>query len=463
MDLIQFFGRFHVLVLHLPIGILMLSALLELHTLYKKSVHNPLINWIWFWGGISATGACVLGWMLSQGEGYTAEAVFIHRSFGISVAVTAFICWLYFKQVKSSNKINRVLGASFASIQLLLLFSTGHYGANMTHGETYLVDKAPDLVRVVIGLAPHPTPRPPIESLADADVYLDVIAPMMKQRCTGCHNDSKQKGKLNLANINGLTKGGRSGHTIVAGKPNESELYQRITMAHNEKKFMPAEGKTPFTEQQVKAIAWWIKAGAPSQGTVASFISSPDDSTTMRALLNLHDQNSLKALPKIANISNEQAASLVTQGFVVKNIAKNINYLDLDLSISGQPVTDEMINYLLTIKEHIVWLNLAKSNISPAQLAKLAELPNLMKLRLEYNPLTTQDILPLSALPKLGYLNLYSTQVDDSLLAQLTEFKALKQVYLTQTNVAVTAVAEFLKSSQIKVNYVLPDSVKSAK
>ena len=133
MDLIQFFGRFHVLVLHLPIGILMLSALLELHTIYKRIPRNVLINWVWFWGGISAIGACVLGWMLSQGDGYTPEAIFIHRSFGISVVVIAFICWLYFKQAK---KINRFLGSALAITQLFLLFSTGHYGANMTHGET---------------------------------------------------------------------------------------------------------------------------------------------------------------------------------------------------------------------------------------------------------------------------------------------------------------------------------------
>ncbi|MDU0355124.1 c-type cytochrome domain-containing protein [Paraglaciecola aquimarina] len=78
---------------------------------------------------------------------------------------------------------------------------------------------------------------------------------MLERRCVSCHNDSKQKGKLNLSSIEGLVKGGKSGKAIVANNLNQSELYQRITMAHEQKGFMPAEGKTPLSDEQTKAIA----------------------------------------------------------------------------------------------------------------------------------------------------------------------------------------------------------------
>lgn len=464
MDLIQFFGRFHVLVLHLPIGILMLSALMELHTIYKKTSRNPLIDWVWFWGGVSAIGACVLGWMLSQGDGYTADAIFIHRTFGISVVVIAIICWLYFK---SAKKINKVTGSVLSVLQLFLLFSTGHYGANMTHGETYLVDKAPDFVRVAIGFEPHAKPRPPIETLADADVYLDVIAPMMKQRCTSCHNDSKQKGKLNLASLQGLEKGGKSGHFIVNGNPDGSEFYKRITLSHEDKKFMPAEGKTPLTFEQIDAIGWWIKAGAPKSGSIESHIKSPEGAAIMRTFLGLHDQSSLKALPKIADITNAQSDKLIAHGFVVKSVAQEFNYLDLDLSVSRKPITDEMLADLLSIKESILWLSLARSQVTEAQLAKIAQLPNLMKLRLEHSDVTSNGIKALTALAKLKFLNLYGSNVDDSVFEYLAQFKALKAVYLTETDVTVEAVNAFNKSSKAKAkaNFVTPvvKAVETAK
>ncbi|MDU0355125.1 hypothetical protein RS130_15540 [Paraglaciecola aquimarina] len=155
MDIIQFFGRFHVLVLHLPVGILMLSALLEIYTASKKTPRNPLLNVIWFWGAVSAVAACILGWLLSQGEGYTADAVFIHRTFGILTAVTASIAFVYFTFVKQQI---RIVIWVLSIGQLFLLFSTGHYGANMTHGETYLVDHAPNIVRTTLGFEAHKAP-----------------------------------------------------------------------------------------------------------------------------------------------------------------------------------------------------------------------------------------------------------------------------------------------------------------
>lgn len=453
MDLIQFFGRFHVLVLHLPIGILMLSALLELYILYKKIPRNNMLNWIWGWGAISAALACLLGWMLSQGDGYNDQAVFIHRSFGLSVIGIAIICWLYFKYTKKNHK---VVGSILAFSQLFLLFTTGHYGANMTHGETYLVEHAPDPVRLLIGLAPHPTPRPAIISLEQADVYLDIIEPLMKKRCVSCHNDSKQKGKLNLATIAGLNKGGRSGNTITAGSAEKSELYKRITLNHSDKKFMPAEGKTPFSQKETNIIAWWINTGAKTTGNIDKNALTKAQQKLLRHFLNLHDPNSLSALPVIAPITNEQANKLTQLGFVLKNITKTSNYLDIDLSISKKPLTENAIKALLDIKHHVVWLNLANTNITNEQLRNVSELPNLMKLRLEHNEIATASLSLLKNIPKLHYLNLYGTPISNEGLATLSTFTSLKNVYLTATNITPEAIENIQDKSPINFHYVAP-------
>ena len=41
---------------------------------------------------------------------------------------------------------------------------------------------------------------------------------------------------------------------------------RRISLDPNDDEFMPAEGKTPLTDQQVQIIRWWIEARAPNGG-----------------------------------------------------------------------------------------------------------------------------------------------------------------------------------------------------
>ncbi|WP_158968942.1 c-type cytochrome domain-containing protein [Paraglaciecola sp. L3A3] len=451
MDIIQFFGRFHVLVLHLPVGILMLAALLEIYTSIKQNQRNPLLNVIWFWGAISAIAACVLGWMLSQGEGYSVDAVFIHRTFGILTAVTAIIAFVYFTFVKSHLKtVVWILSIG----QLFLLFSTGHYGANMTHGETYLVDKAPNIVRTILGFEKHAIPRGKITSLEQADVYLDVIEPMLQQRCVSCHNDSKQKGKLNLSNINGLLKGGKSGKAIVANDLNQSELYQRITMDHEKKGFMPAEGKTPLTDEQTRAIAWWIQTGAPTEGNVTEFTIAKQDKEILNKLFGL-SSNGFNLVP-IEPITAEQEQALEDTGFIIKRLSQTNHYLDLDLSVKRQPLTDPAIQALLAVKEHVVSLNLRNNQVTDEQLPEIAKLTNLLRLRLERNKISSSGVSALSSLSKLSYLNLYKSNVDDSVLPILNTFNALEKVYIGETNVTAEQINEFSKKSKITVQGIAP-------
>ncbi|EWH09171.1 hypothetical protein DS2_13899 [Catenovulum agarivorans DS-2] len=449
MDLGQFFGRFHVLVLHLPIGILMLAALFEIYTNIKKQQRNPLLNWVWFWGAMSAIVACVLGYLLSLGGGYSSDAVFIHRTFGISVAVISIICWLLFSKLNNATAAGKWIINTFAAVQLLLLFSTGHYGANMTHGETYLVDHAPDVVRVIVGLEPHPEPREPVTSLSNALIYEDVIAPMMKQRCASCHNDAKQKGKLNLANLQAILKGGKSGPAVTANNLAQSELYKRITLAHGDKKFMPAEGKTPLTDEQVKSIAWWINAGLPTQGFVGDYVNNKDDKKALQAVLGLAPSEF--DLPPVEMISQAQYNELNNAGFVVKQIAQGMNYLDIDYSSATQPINQARFELLKQISGSIVYLNLRRSGLTNELAGQLSHFTNLKKLRLDKNPIGDAAIAHLQKLSKLSYLNLYGTQVSNASLEHFGNMPSLAKLYVGETQITANELSQFIDTHNIYV------------
>ncbi len=96
-----------------------------------------------------------------------------------------------------------------------MLFLTGHLGGNLTHGETYLVQYAPKPVRRLAGLSAETDPREVPKDLASADIYLDLVAPALHQRCDACHNDGKKSGGFILANYDALMKGGKEGPVIA--------------------------------------------------------------------------------------------------------------------------------------------------------------------------------------------------------------------------------------------------------
>jgi hypothetical protein len=159
-----------------------------------------------------------------------------------------------------------------ASLALVVLVAvTGHYGGNLTHGSTYLVEYAPQFLRSLAGLEARRT----VTSVSTADPFADVVGPMFAERCASCHNDDKQESSLNLMSYAAVMRGGESGRVVVGGDPDGSELLRRISLPSGDDAFMPAEGKTPLTPEQVDIIRWWISVGAPNGGTVGALDVPP--------------------------------------------------------------------------------------------------------------------------------------------------------------------------------------------
>lgn len=86
-----------------------------------------------------------------------------------------------------------------------------------------------------------------------------VIAPLLANRCLNCHEGPQAKGKLDLSRKDKVLAGGRSGPALVAGKPEDSLLWQLI-----DKNKMPPKHPLPAGERAL--IKAWIASGA-SWGT----------------------------------------------------------------------------------------------------------------------------------------------------------------------------------------------------
>ncbi|WP_417390416.1 PSD1 and planctomycete cytochrome C domain-containing protein [Gimesia sp.] len=86
------------------------------------------------------------------------------------------------------------------------------------------------------------------------------IAPILKNRCLGCHQDRVRQGGLALHSAVEVRKGGESGEIIDPGDPDSSYLIDLIT-AYDGVAEMPQEA-APLTTDEVQAFRSWIKQGA---------------------------------------------------------------------------------------------------------------------------------------------------------------------------------------------------------
>lgn len=430
-DFVIFIGRFHPLVVHLPIGFLILAFILHLVSKLEQFKNSgPFIDLTLLLGGLSALGACVMGYMLSLGGGYSSDAVLLHQWAGIGLTVVAFALLAIRKLEVSNPKIQR---AAFIVVMILLTF-TGHFGGNLTHGSTYLFQYAPNAVRTIAGLPPKiEREYKNITHIDSALVFEDVLMPILDARCISCHNEEKLKGELLMTSFEDLMKGGESGKAIVAGNSIASELIKRVTLAHDDEDFMPPEGKTPLTKEQVRMIEWWIDAGAKPKASLVALNADTKVKDQFEKYLGIGKYMTILNQP-IDPVDPGVIADIKAAGFNVSAIAEKVNYLEVTVK-PGQKVNKQQLEKLKKAKDHIVWLDLKNSGMEDSYLSVVNGLPNLIKLRLDHNDISDEGVGQLTDLKNLEYLNLSFTRITDQTLASIDKLENLDKAYYYNTQV----------------------------
>lgn len=294
---IEYLGRFHMLVLHYPIGFLTAAVLLELYGLKWPNPSLPAITrfvlWLSLAGGIAASA---LGLFRASGGGFDPALVNWHRNLGLAMvaatALTLFAQHLAHRQPGCPGRLAAYRALLVASIGLLV--GAGHYGGNLTHGSDFLTANPPALLAGLLpgsppsrssttppnpgdGPATGPTsaagatPDPGTSSAEGASLYASTVAPALKARCYSCHGPEKQRGDYRLDQREHALKGGESGiPAITPGEPLKSNLMRLILLPEDHDDVMPPEGKKTLTPDEVLAIARWIHAGAPFDGIPAT-------------------------------------------------------------------------------------------------------------------------------------------------------------------------------------------------
>src|SRR5437879_5670695 len=90
----QFIGRFHPLVVHFPIALILLVPILELAGINPRfSYLRASAAFVLGLATMGATVAAILGWSLARSGGYSGTLLTQHMWGGISLAAVCWMCW----------------------------------------------------------------------------------------------------------------------------------------------------------------------------------------------------------------------------------------------------------------------------------------------------------------------------------------------------------------------------------
>ena len=435
-DFVFFVGRFHVLVLHLPIGIVI--AAIGLDWAARRPRYAALAQaspFLWGAAAISAVVTAALGYMHFAEGGFTGPSADAHRFWGTLTAVAALGSW--WLAARGRGTPAGALRLADGIVMLALVSITGHYGGNLTHGTSFLEEYAPKFLRSLLGVEAH---RPAPASVAAADPYLDVVQPLLERRCGKCHNDDKRNGGFSVASYDLTLVGGDTGLAVVPGNLDASELFYRITLPKDDESHMPAEGKTPPTPAQIEILRWWILAGAPRDTTVGALAVPADVEPLLAAELGLGGSAPTAAAQ--ASADPKLVANLAEAGLLARQVSQSDARLVVSVSSPSTPLDANALAALAEAAPAIVDLNLANTDLDDAELASMGALPAVTHLRLARNRLTDLGVAAIAALPALEHLNLYGNAgITDEALDTLASSGSLRELFVWQTAVTVAGAA----------------------
>lgn len=447
-DYILFFGRFHPLIVHLPIGFLIIALILEgLSPIKRFRLFEPVIGFVLLLGTMSSIIAAIMGFMLAQAGGYDEQLLFIHQWAGITLAIFTLLAFLLKTKLQKSS--SNLLNKAYITVLVVIfigLTAAGHYGGSLTHGSDYLMKYAPNGLRMVAGLSAKEEVKK-ITNINEAVVFTDIVFPILDTKCNSCHNASKSKGDLMMHDTIAFLKGGEGGTPFLAGNANKSIMIENILLPQIDDKHMPPKGKTQLTDEEIKLITWWIDEGA-SFHKKAKSLKIPEEVQII--LKTMEDPNAFKSAVDLLLASGVKAADaqmiaqLQKKAMNVMFVANDANWLQAKI-LPGYSA-DSLVNNLTKVSEQLTWLDLKRTTTTDKALVTISQFKNLTRLYLDNTMITDNGLKHLKSLSYLEYLNLFGTKISDKGIRQLSGLKNLRKLYLLDTQVSKNAVSELKRA-----------------
>jgi uncharacterized membrane protein/mono/diheme cytochrome c family protein/YHS domain-containing protein len=431
-----FLGRFHPALVHLPIGLIILLAVLEILT-YSKRFRTATAGsgYVLAIAVPTALASAIAGWLLAASGGYEGDTLEWHRWSGVATTVLVTIAAVLYR-VNLLKAYRVTLAATLVALAL-----AGHNGGSLTHGAGYLLEYAPAWMQRIFGHAGEPA----AVASPEAEAFATLIHPMLNQHCVNCHGPEKSKGSLRLDSYASILKGGKAGAGVVPGKPDQSEILKRIHLPIEDEDHMPPDGKPQLSPAQIRILEWWVANGAPEREKVKNLPALAEVTAELQRLGGAKAGSS-PATAAVPPLSTNFFQVIDELGVAASALGQNEPWVQVNASVAGTNFGDAQLEKLLPFAANVRWLDLAGTAITDAGIHHLAAMQNLTRVYLQRTAITDASLTELGKLSQLEYLNLYGTPVTDEGLAALKSLPQLRQLYLWQTKISSTAATAFAQS-----------------
>jgi len=309
-----FLGRFHPLILHLPIGTLVALFFMELiNALFPRQKLDAACNLLLWFSVVTILPTTLLGFLLASNGSYDDELLNTHKWLGW---LTALVCvWLVairsFK-MQSNNSSTGYLYTIFLLINVCILSFAGHYGSFLTHGENFLTKYMPSSMKAVLNIEEEPEytvmKTEAERNSKEALQYQNQIQPILQTYCYECHGEKKQKGEMRLDQLN---------WDMVNG-PDAERWHSALNVINLGE--MPPKKEKQLSDIERRAVVNWISENLDK----AAQVKQKDNQNVIRRLTKTQYTNTLTEL---LNVDVNFGAILPDDGKSKMGFSNNGNIL----------------------------------------------------------------------------------------------------------------------------------------
>jgi hypothetical protein len=418
-QIVLFAGRFHPVVLHLPITLIMLLIPFSIYLQRRTDTDDlsRLFDVVLHYIALISTLTALAGFLLAADGGYDQESLRFHKWLGVAVAFLTHAL-VYIKKAFAQKTLvwNIAMSAT-----LIVMVAGSHFGGNLTHGEgffTFKKDTKPTNAVVEFG--------------EKTTVYQGAVQPVLEAKCITCHNDKKMKGGLNLSSFQVAAKGGKSGAAWVSGDPDKSLMIERMLLDMDNKEHMPPKGKAQLNAAEILLFKEWIRAGANPTKTYHSLAASD----TLKAIVS----SMMKAAPaekatKTYSFSAASASAIEQLNSPFRRIlplASNSPALSVKFYLK-EKYDLNMLKECKSIAEQVVEVNLSNMPADDKAIEVLSSFENIERINLNGTAISGKNLGVLKSNKHLEQVSLASTAVAYPMLDALGAIPSLKKVFLWNT------------------------------
>lgn len=456
---INFLGKFHFVVLHLPIGATAVVLCMESLGIISFGRYKPRTTMALAFAAGTAVVAVVFGYFLYLTGKYNVDELDDHKRFGVIFTVVLILTFL----IKFSYDVKKLGWLKPGYILALLgtggmMYVAGHEGGEQTHGDplNHLPSK--------IAAKREEKRAADLVAAADPVIYSNIVHNILQNKCISCHGEDKVKGGLRLDSLAAMFKGGDEEEALVAGDVEGSYMLTTISLPMEDDMHMPPKAKPQVTAEELKVLKWWVAMGAPEKTKLSEVKDIPEEITLAIATLKTPEELAeQKEKMRLAEEKSKKAFS--EKRAKLKSALDSVNKaFPGSLRYSSQADTDLVFNTVSYRKQFkatdlealggvaadVKELDLSSTLIGDEVKDQLGMFVNLRNLKLSGTKVTDETLKVLGTLENLRSLNLYGTEVSDEGIMELAKLKHIEKIYLWNTRVTFEG-AEKLKESLISV------------